>query len=120
MMQLIPATALDIRARFFHGLADPSRLAILDALRHGERSAGDVARSAKLSLSNTSRHLACLRDCGLVVARQEWRYVHYRLADGVADLLTQADAYIATVAERIADCDRPEMLTLGPVKRGSQ
>ena len=98
-----------VRARFFHGLADPSRLAILDALREGERTAGEIATAAGLSPSNASRHLACLKDCGLVEARQDWRRVYYRLADGVADLLLVIDRFIDRVAERVAACDRPEM-----------
>lgn len=98
-----------IRARFFRGLADPSRLDILDALRAGERRAGEVAAAAGLTPSNASRHLACLKECGLVEARPDWRYVHYRLADGVADLLAANDAFIERVAERVAACRRPEM-----------
>lgn len=98
-----------IRARFFHGLADPSRLAILDALLDGEKTAGQVASEAGLSPSNASRHLACLKDCGLVEARQDWRHVHYRLASGVAQLLEANEAFIERVAERVAACRRPEM-----------
>lgn len=98
-----------VRARFFHGLADPARIAILDALRAGERTAGEVAQRAGLSPSNASRHLACLKDCGLVEARPEWRFVYYRLAAGVADLLAANDAFIEQVGERVAACTRPEM-----------
>ena len=103
--QLTPA----VRARFFHGLADPARIAILDALRAGERTAGEVAQRAGLSPSNTSRHLACLKDCGLVESRSEWRFVYYRLAEAVGGLLTANDAFIERVAERVAACTRPEM-----------
>jgi len=103
------AFTLRVRARFFNGLADPSRLAILDALRRGEHTAGEVAADAGLTPSNASKHLACLRDCGLLEARQEWRHVYYRLADGVADLLALNDRFIERVADRVAACDRPEM-----------
>jgi ArsR family transcriptional regulator, cadmium/lead-responsive transcriptional repressor len=96
-----------LRARFFHGLADLSRLALLDVLRDGERTAGEAAAAAGLSPSNASRHLACLRDCSLVESRQDWRQVYYRLADGVADLLEGNDRFIERVADRIAACDRP-------------
>jgi DNA-binding transcriptional ArsR family regulator len=109
MAQLTVRADPAVRARFFHGLADPSRLAILDALRDGEKTAGEVASSAGLSPSNASRHLACLRDCGLVEARQDWRRVHYRLASGVAELLAANEAFIEGVAERVAACGRPEM-----------
>ncbi len=107
--QLIARADPVVRARFFHGLADPSRLAILDALRDGEKTAGEVATSARLSPGNASRHLACLKDCGLVEARQDWRHVHYRLAEGVAELLSANEAFIDRVAERVAACNRPEM-----------
>lgn len=106
---MITRPDLGVRSRFFRGLADPSRLAILDALRDGERTAGGVAVAAGLTPSNASRHLSCLRDCGLVEARPDWRHVHYRLAQGVADLLATNDAFIERVAERVTACQRPEM-----------
>jgi DNA-binding transcriptional ArsR family regulator len=63
-----------------------------------------------LSLSNASRHLACLRDCGLLEARQVWRNVYYRLAGPhVEHLLSEADLVLEIVAERIQECRRPEM-----------
>ena len=106
---MILGTSLHLRARFFHGLADPSRLAILEALRVGELTAGEVAGAAGLSPSNASRHLACLKDCGLLEARQEWRRVYYRLAEGVAELLSANDRFVERVAGRVAACERPEM-----------
>jgi DNA-binding transcriptional ArsR family regulator len=95
-----------VRARFFHGLADLSRMSLLEALRDGEKTAGEAAVAAGLSPSNASRHLACLRDCGLVESRQDWRQVHYRLAGGVAELLDTNDHFIERVADRIVACDR--------------
>jgi DNA-binding transcriptional ArsR family regulator len=93
------------RARFFQALADPSRLAILDALRAGERTAGAVAAAVGLSPSNASRHLACLRAGGLVETRQVWRHIHYRLAgEHIAHLLDEADLVLEVVAGRFAAC----------------
>ncbi len=98
-----------IQARFYQGFADISRLAILNCLREGERTVSEVATATRLSLSNASRHLACLRDCGLLEPREDWRYCHYRLANGVLKLLESNDAFIGKVANRIAACERPEM-----------
>jgi DNA-binding transcriptional ArsR family regulator len=109
MAQVIVALPRQTRARFFSGLADPARLALLDVLRQGELTAGDASVAAGLSPSNTSKHLACLRDCGLVESRQEWRRVYYRLAAGVTQMLEANDAFIAGVADRIDACERPEM-----------
>ncbi|MFN8525633.1 MAG: metalloregulator ArsR/SmtB family transcription factor [Chloroflexota bacterium] len=95
---------LSQRARVFRALGDPGRLAILEALRQGEACAGEIASLAGLTPSNASRHLAFLRDCGLIEARQEWRHVHYRLAGPhVAHLLAEAELVLAIV-ERHQDC----------------
>ena len=61
--------------------ADPSRLAILDALRAGSCTVSALVETTGLSQSNVSNHLSCLRDCGLVVSTQQGRYVIYELSD---------------------------------------
>ena len=60
MTQLSAPVDLAVRARFSRGLADPSRLAILEALRNGELGASEIALTTGLSLSNASRHLGRL------------------------------------------------------------
>ena len=60
----------------FHAIADPTRRAILDALRHRERSAGDLATLFPVSRPAVSRHLRVLRGAGLV---RERRVAQYRL-----------------------------------------
>lgn len=96
---------LDLTAKLFRGFADASRLAILAALRAGERCVSDLVVATGLTQSNVSGHLACLKDCGLVVSRQDGRFVYYRLADPrVAVLLTGAEAILSRLADRIASC----------------
>jgi DNA-binding transcriptional ArsR family regulator len=107
--QATAVVPVEVRARFFGGLADPARLALLEVLRGGELTAGDAASAAGLTASNASKHLACLRDCGLVESRQDWRRVYYRLAENVVHMLDANEAFIGTVADRIAACQRPEM-----------
>lgn len=94
------------RSVLFHGFADGSRLAILEALADGERRSTDLARLAGLSQPNASAHLACLRECGLVSADRRGREVYYALADGVADLLAAADALIEHAGGAIQACPR--------------
>jgi DNA-binding transcriptional ArsR family regulator len=94
------------RSVLFHGLSDPSRLAILGALTDGERRATDLARATGLSQPNGSAHLACLRECGLVTADRRGREVYYALVDGVAELLTAADTLIARADGAIEACQR--------------
>src|SRR5437899_12606287 len=98
MAQVTMPTSVRVWARFFDGLADAARLALLDALRDGERTAGDAAAASGLSPSNASKHLACLRECGLVESRQDWQHVYYCLSDGVARIVDANDAFIEHVA----------------------
>jgi DNA-binding transcriptional ArsR family regulator len=96
---------LELSAKLFRGFADPSRLAILEALRAGERCVSELVEATGLTQSNVSGHLACLKDCGLVVSRQEGRFVYYRLADPQVDaMLAGADIILMRLADRIAAC----------------
>jgi ArsR family transcriptional regulator, cadmium/lead-responsive transcriptional repressor len=106
---VIQDLSLELKAKLFRGLADPSRLAILEALRAGERTVSDVVAATGLSQPNASNHLACLRDCGLVASRQDGRRVYYRLADDrVEDALRAAEGILSGVAERVYACTRYE------------
>jgi ArsR family transcriptional regulator, cadmium/lead-responsive transcriptional repressor len=101
--------SLLLKAKLFRGLADASRLAIIEALRGGEQTVSDIVAATGLSQPNASGHLACLRECGLVVGRQEGRHVYYRLADErVEDALRAVEGILAGAAERIYACTRYE------------
>ena len=94
-----------MQARLFRGFADPSRLSILEALRVGEMTVGEIVDATDLSQSNISNHLACLRDCGLVASEQDGRYVRYRLSDvRVERLLALADELLMDVAKGVYEC----------------
>lgn len=101
------AQAVDLKAKLFRGLADPSRLSILEALRAAPQTVSEVVAATGLSQSNVSNHLACLRDCGLVAREQEGRYVRYELSDPrVATLLRLAEEVLADVAKGVYECTR--------------
>lgn len=98
-----------LKAKLFRGFGDPSRLTILDGLRKGPLTVGEIVAATGLSQSNTSNHLACLRDCGLVMAEQRGRFVTYRLGDPrVAELLGLAESLLADVALGVYQCTRYE------------
>lgn len=101
------AQALEIKAKLFRGLSDPSRLAILEVLREGPTSVGAIVESTGLSQSNTSNHLGCLHDCGLVAREQQGRFVIYRLSDDrVEALLADSDELLLEVARGVYECVR--------------
>jgi DNA-binding transcriptional ArsR family regulator len=107
MITLANPAELAVQAKLFRGFSDPSRLAILEALRSGERSVGELVYITGLSQSNVSNHLGCLRDCGVVSVRNQGRYAFYALSDArVEQLLALADALLADVAKGVYECTR--------------
>jgi ArsR family transcriptional regulator, cadmium/lead-responsive transcriptional repressor len=109
---------LTAQTRLFRALADPARLGILEVLRSRELTAGEVASAAQLTASTASRHLACLKSCGLVESRQEWRNVYYRIASSsTSSLLEAADRVLDDVAESMAACALPERPSDGVGRR---
>ncbi|WP_071429998.1 ArsR/SmtB family transcription factor [Angelakisella massiliensis] len=67
-------------ARVFKALCDPKRLAILEQLRDGEKCACMLLEPMDLTQSGLSYHMKVLCDSGLVTARQEGKWTHYRLS----------------------------------------
>ncbi|MEZ3162230.1 metalloregulator ArsR/SmtB family transcription factor [Microbacterium sp. BWT-B31] len=68
-------------ARLGHALSDPTRTAVLLALRRGPAYPSDLADQLGVSRQVMSNQLACLRGCGLVSVTAEGRRSSYRLAD---------------------------------------
>ncbi|MBF0295232.1 MAG: metalloregulator ArsR/SmtB family transcription factor [Magnetococcales bacterium] len=68
-------------ARIGKAVGQGHRLEILEFLAQGERSVEALTRLTGLTVANTSKHLQQLRHAGLVQARKEGLYVHYRLSD---------------------------------------
>lgn len=108
MLTVTPTRAgLALKAKLFRGFADPSRLSILEILRDGPLSVGEIATATALSQPNVSNHLSCLLDCGLVAREQQGRFVYYRLSDEqVNALLDLTDQVLADVAAGVYACTR--------------
>ncbi|MGC5629676.1 ArsR/SmtB family transcription factor [Georgenia sp. Z1344] len=89
-------SATGAHALLFHALAEPARLALLDHLTTGEHRVRDLVDHMHLAQSTVSKHLACLRDCGLVTVRAEGRASWFAIADPerLADLRARADALL--------------------------
>lgn len=99
------SSSTPLLAKLFRGLADPARLSCLLAVREQERTVGEIVAATGLSQPNVSKHLACLRDCGLVHAERAGKYVTYCLCDtGVEELLLAADALLAQSGAAIEAC----------------
>jgi DNA-binding transcriptional ArsR family regulator len=105
---------LTAAACLFHGFSDPSRIAILQHLSLGEHRVVDLTTHIGLAQSTVSKHLACLRDCGLVSARPEGRATVYSLnhAEALMDLWTAAERLLSLTGDRVALCSTYGTATL--------
>src|ERR1700716_4088442 len=63
----------------YTALAEPHRRQILDLLRAGERSVGELVARLKLSQPGVSKHLKVLREAGLVEVRPDGKQRWYGL-----------------------------------------
>jgi DNA-binding transcriptional ArsR family regulator len=72
---------IDLVARRFRALGEPSRLRILQMLEAGERSVNQIQEGVGSTQSNVSRHLAALHAAGMVAKRREGNLVLYSIAD---------------------------------------
>jgi len=85
-----------------HALADPSRRTVLEALRAGPASAGELAALLPIARPGVSRHLRVLREAGLVEARQEAQFRVYHLRpDPLADVDQWLESYRSLWQERL-------------------
>ncbi|GAT67333.1 winged helix-turn-helix transcriptional regulator [Planomonospora sp. ID91781] len=98
------APEIEVLARFGRALADPIRCRILLALREAPAHPAELAETLGISRTRLSNHLACLRDCGLVVSAPVGRRTRYELADArlghALDDLRTAVVAVAADAER--------------------
>lgn len=70
-----------LKAELCKTFADPKRLMIINELRNGERAVGTLVQVLKVPQAVVSRHLAVLRNKGIVSTRREGVNVYYRLAN---------------------------------------
>ena len=102
----VEVNSLTAAACLFHGFSDPSRIAILRHLALGEHRVVDLTAHVGLAQSTVSKHLACLRDCGLVVARPEGRASVYSLnhSEALMDLWASAERLLDLTGDQVALC----------------
>jgi DNA-binding transcriptional ArsR family regulator len=73
----------------FRALADPTRRGILDLLKARPRTSGEIAETFQATWPTISRHLAVLRDAGLIIATRDGQHIRYELNTSVVQDLVQ-------------------------------
>ena len=99
-----PKRIYQVKAELFKALGHPARIRILQLLRDGERTAGDLVADLELEQSNVSQQLAVLRERGLITSRRDGTTVYYRVKDPrVFDLLRIAKEILTSTLNETHD-----------------
>ena len=72
----------------FKALSDPTRRAVLELLRNGAQTAGDIGAHFDMTGATVSHHLAVLKEAGLVSDDRQGKYIYYELNLSVLDEIT--------------------------------
>lgn len=92
-------------AAFFQGLADPTRVRILELLTEQPMTVSQLVDTLGVAQGRVSSHLACLRWCGYVRAEVDGRFNRYRLIDErVRRILHLGEAVMRDNADRLTSC----------------
>lgn len=98
---------LAIEAKFFKGLADKSRLAILEALLAEDKTVAEIVKITGLSQPNVSSHLSCLLECGLVNKTRQGQFMLYRITSGeTKEILSLMRGIVAEHSQDLYNCTR--------------
>ncbi|WP_422114652.1 Cd(II)/Pb(II)-sensing metalloregulatory transcriptional regulator CmtR [Brachybacterium sp. UNK5269] len=104
---LTSAGRLEVMNRLGRAMADPTRSRILMSLLAGPSYPAVLSRELDLTRSNVSNHLACLRDCGIVVAAPEGRQTRYEIADQHLGRALTALVEVTLAVDESAPCMDP-------------
>ena len=98
-------------------IAEPTRRRILDAVRSGERSVGELVDAVGMHQPGVSRHLKVLRDAGLVEVRRDAQRRLYRLRpEPLKELDAWLEPYRLEWANRLDSLERHLKATTAPIR----
>jgi DNA-binding transcriptional ArsR family regulator len=77
----LPDDLVELIARRFRVLAEPTRIRLLDVLRDGAATVAELQEATGSSQQNVSKHLGVLLQAGIVGRRKEGNFARYEIAD---------------------------------------
>lgn len=87
--QKLDRAQLEEIAATFKVFSDATRLAIIQSLREGEKTPGELVAELGTTQANISKHLRVMHDCELVARRQQAQRVYYSIDDEIVGPLCE-------------------------------
>ena len=113
--------AMPVEIAVLEAIAEPTRQRILDAVRVGERSVGELVEKVGMHQPGVSRHLKVLRDAGLVEVRRDAQRRLYRLRpEPLMELDAWLEPYRAEWTARLDSLERHLRRTAKPIPPSSK
>ena len=106
----LPDELVELVAHRFRVLGEPMRIRLLDRLRDGEATVGDLSDALGASQQNVSKHLSVLAAAGLVARRKAGNHVVYRIAD----------ENVFQLCDQVCGSVRMQLETLGALVAGAR
>lgn len=112
----MPDSLRQFKANIFQALSHPTRIAIVEQLRNGELTAGEIIERLGLEQANASQHFAVLRAKNIVTSRKEGNQVFYNVRDPllieVLDILRRYfQTYIEEAMSQLKEMEELEETT---------
>ena len=105
----------ELHAEICQTFAHPKRIEILNLLRNGEKSVGQLVEEMGIAKANVSQHLAILRQRGAVTYRREGKVLYYRLTN--PKIAQACDLMRDVLLERLAEGERIAARERGRTRR---
>lgn len=95
------------KKHFFSALSDETRLSILHALkRNHAMCVSDICKEIGKDQSLVSHHLTCLRNCGLVNAEKNGKFVVYSIKSSIiSEILDLSEDHVRKMLQKILSCE---------------
>jgi DNA-binding transcriptional ArsR family regulator len=99
----LPEPLIDLVAQRFRVLGEPMRIKLLDRLREGDATVGELQEALGASQQNVSKHLGILLNAGMVARTKQGNHSHYSISD--PSVFELCDAVCGGVRRQLQDLE---------------
>lgn len=100
----LPEPLVEMIAQRFRVIGEPMRIRLLDAMRDGDMTVGELVESLGATQQNVSRHLGVLHQAGIIGRRKDGNFVRYDIVDD--SVFQICELVCGELREQVAELDQ--------------